>query len=140
MVAAVRDSNCKLVVMHSLCVPADKNIVLPANCDPVAEVLSWAQIKIAALEAKGIARTRLIFDIGVGFGKTASQSQKLIDEITKFKSLGIPLLVGHSRKSFLDAKNLEDADEKTLKISQFLTANGVDYLRVHNVQIHKKAK
>ena len=137
MIAAVQHSDCKIVVMHSLTVPADKSVVMPETCDPVAEIFAWANNRIKSLENAGIARNHIIFDVGIGFGKAAQQSKKLIEEILQFKKLGVPLLVGHSRKSFLGAKNLEDADQKTLEISKFLVKNGVDYLRVHNVKIHK---
>jgi dihydropteroate synthase len=122
--------------MHSLSVPADKNIVLSDGCDVVAEVFSWAHARIKALENAGIKRERIIFDIGIGFGKTAAQSHELIKNIAKFKELGVALFVGHSRKSFLGANSVAEADQKTLEISRFLSAQGVDYLRVHNVQIH----
>ena len=136
MIAAVQHSTCKLVMMHSLTVPADKLVVMPETCDIVTEILAWAENRIKSLEKAGIPRNKIIFDVGIGFGKTATQSQKLIAGISQFKKLGVPLLVGHSRKSFLGAKNLRDADQKTLEISKFLVKNGVDYLRVHNVKIH----
>ena len=137
MVDAVKSADCKIVVMHSLSVPADKNVVLPDGCDVVAEVFDWAKVRIKALENAGIKRERIIFDIGIGFGKTAAQSHELIKNITKFKELGVALFVGHSRKSFLGANSVAEADQKTLEISKFLAKNGVEYLRVHNVQIHK---
>lgn len=137
MVDAVKSADCKIVVMHSLSVPADKNIVLPEGCDVVGEVFGWAQSRIKALENAGIKRERIIFDIGIGFGKTAAQSHELIKNITKFKELGVALFVGHSRKSFLGANSVAEADQKTLEISKSLATQGVDYLRVHNVVIHK---
>jgi len=123
--------------MHSLTVPADRAVTLPENSDVVAEVLAWARAKISALEAAGIGRQRIIFDVGIGFGKTPKQSQALIEGIARFKVLGVPLFVGHSRKSFLGAKTAAEADQKTLERSRFLAAKGVDYLRVHNIKLHK---
>lgn len=134
MVAAVRDSDSKLVVMHSLSVPADKNIILPVDADPVEQLLIWAEKRFSELEKSGIDRARLIFDPGIGFGKNAEQSHAIIKGISRFRELGVPLLVGHSRKSFLGQENPEDA---TIKISQFLADSGVDYLRVHNVRRHR---
>lgn len=136
MIEAVKNTPCRLVVMHSLSVPADKSVVLPEETDVVAEVLGWGRARIATLEAAGISRDRIIFDPGIGFGKTAKQSRTLIDNIAAFKALGVPLLVGHSRKSFLGASP-EERDEKTLEVSRFLAAQGVDYLRVHDVLAHK---
>lgn len=161
MVAAVRDSNCNLVVMHSLTVPADKSVVLPIDADPVELVLSWAKTRILELEKAGIKSERIIFDPGIGFGKNAEQSQAIIDGITRFSELDVPILIGHSRKSFL--KNchpelaegslrdkdkskdishsfdmtINNKDDATIKISQLLAENGVDYLRVHNVKRHR---
>lgn len=137
MIETVHNSDCKLVVMHSLTVPADKSVVLTENADVVAEVYRFAEDRIKSLENAGISKDRIIFDVGIGFGKTPQQSQILIENIGKFKALGVALFVGHSRKSFLGAKNIEDADQKTLEISKFLRDSGVDYIRVHNIEIHK---
>jgi dihydropteroate synthase len=137
MVAVVRDSNCKLVVMHSLSIPADKSVVMQEE-DVVQALLVWARARLALLEKSGIARERIIFDPGIGFGKTAQQSRSIIDNIKEFKSLGVPIMVGHSRKSFLGGA-LEERDAKTLEVSRFLAAQGVDYLRVHDIAGHKAA-
>lgn len=139
MVDAVADADCTLVVMHSLSVPADPKIVLPADADVVAEVYDFAERRIAELWARGVARERIIFDPGVGFGKTAEQSAALILGIARFKALGVPVLVGHSRKSFLKLWNGDaDRDAATLDVSRFLIDQGVDYLRVHDVAAHAK--
>jgi len=133
MVAAVKNTDCKLVVMHSLTVPADKSIVMADDADVVAEILSFAKARIAALETAGIARSRIIFDPGIGFGKTAAQSLTLLQHISALRACGVPLLIGHSRKSFLTG----DRDTATLAISKQLIAQGIDYLRVHDVAAHR---
>jgi dihydropteroate synthase len=138
MVAAVKSSACKLVVMHSLSVPADKTIIM-ASEDPVAEILIWAVARLGALQQAGIARERLIFDPGIGFGKTSEQSLFILKNIGRFTALGVPLLVGHSRKSFLNlpaSASIEERDDATLTMSKYLVAQGVDYLRVHNIPRH----
>ncbi len=158
MVAEVRDSDCKLVVMHSLSVPADKNIILPVDADPVEMIIEWAKARFLELEKAGISRDRIIFDAGIGFGKNAAQSQAIIDGVARFKELAVPVLIGHSRKSFLQNCHPElvegschdkaeisrctrndniDKDDATINISRFLAENGVDYLRVHNVKRHR---
>lgn len=136
MVAAVRDSDCRLVVMHSLSVPVDKQIVLPAACDPVAEVLAFARRRRDDLQQEGIDRSRIVFDPGIGFGKTAEQSREMLRRIDTFKALEVPLLIGHSRKSFLGS--VTDRDEATLAVSRDLIRAGVDYLRVHDVAGHRQ--
>ncbi|MEZ5691462.1 MAG: dihydropteroate synthase [Rickettsiales bacterium] len=139
MVDVVKDSDCKLVVMHSLTVPANKNVTMEVDCDPVEVVLRWAERCFSDLEAQGIKKDRIIFDPGIGFGKTAKQSYQIIEGVSNFKELGVPILVGHSRKSFMGVKAVDgDIDDETIKISKFLIENGVDYLRVHNVKRHKE--
>ena len=135
MIDAVSGSNCKLVLMHSLSVPADKNIVLPDDVDVIDEIIRFAHARISHMEERGIDTSRIIFDPGIGFGKTTEQSQIIIDGITHFLQLGVPLLVGHSRKSFLGG-GLQERDAATLKLSKTLAMQGVSYLRVHDVRAH----
>lgn len=81
-----------------------------------------------------------IADIGIGFGKNAQQNYELISRIKEFKTLGVPLLVGHSRKSFL-SKTFDltpaELDEATLAVSAKLMIEGVNILRVHDVRAHR---
>lgn len=137
MVEAARDSDCKLIVMHSLSVPADKNLVLPESLDVVEELLHFAHARFATLEAAGIRRDRLIFDPGIGFGKTPKQSLALLRDIALLDELGVPVLVGHSRKSFL-SEFKGNRDDATLFVSHHLARSGVDYLRIHDVARHRQ--
>ncbi len=128
-----------LVLTHSLSVPADPTHTLPADADPVDSVFAWGQQRIAELEQDGIGRSQIVFDPGIGFGKTPEQSFALLHGISRFKALGVPLLVGHSRKSFLSlfSDNTAGArDGETHAVSSFLALQGVDYLRVHDVAGH----
>lgn len=138
MVRLAAGCGCKLVVMHSLGVPASREALMHPDADVVAEVLAFGRQRIAQLEGEGISRERIIFDVGVGFGKSAEQSVALMRGISAFRELGVGLLVGHSRKSFLPAWGLDvqDKDAATLEISRYLVAQGVDYLRVHDVRGH----
>ena len=137
MIDAVKNSQCKLVVMHSLSVPADKNIVMPESADVIEELIAFAKQRISALEAAGIAHGRIVFDPGIGFGKTAKQSLDILHNIESFSVLGVPLYIGHSRKSFLGG-NPAERDAATLAISRDLAAHGIAYLRVHDVAAHAR--
>lgn len=137
MIAAVKASDCKLVVMHSLGVPADKKIVM-TEPDVTEALLQWAKARIEMLQANGIKKERIIFDPGIGFGKNAAQSLAILREVKRFKAFDLPILIGHSRKSFLHSSTKEEGDYKTLAVSQYLAGQGVDYLRVHNVARHKQ--
>lgn len=143
MRAVAARSAARLVVMHSLSVPVDPKETLPEYLDPVAEVLAWGAARIAELEAAGIARERIIFDPGIGFGKTAAQSLEIIRRAGELKALGVPLLVGHSRKSCLTLmagteKPAAERDPETLVLSEYMCGVGVEFLRVHNVQMHRE--
>lgn len=130
------ETKCDVVLMHSLTVPADPKITFPENADVVKEVIEWAEKRIAQLK---LPKEKIIFDPGIGFGKTAAQSWQLIEYITQFKKLGTRIMVGHSRKSFLGVP-MEQRDELTAKITRELAQAGVDYVRVHNVAINNTHK
>lgn len=129
-----------LVLMHSLVVPADKNVTLPEDCDPVQEVVAWGNRKLQEAAKAGVTQDRVIFDPGIGFGKTAEQSLELIRRCAEFLDWEVPVLIGHSRKSFLKAlagDDMRDRDTATLSLSAYLALQGMDYLRVHDVRSHR---
>lgn len=138
MQAIASQSHVDCVVMHHLTIPPSSSHVIPRNQDPVKFIYEWGEKRLAELEKMGIARERLIFDPGIGFGKTPEQSLQLIKQIDVFKQLGVRVLVGPSRKSFLSlftALGFAERDVETLAVSLYLTKQKVDYLRVHNVEM-----
>lgn len=140
----VARKNVTTVLMHSLSVPTDPNLVINPNLNVTAEILGWAEKKISDLVAQGVKKSQLIFDPGIGFGKDALQSIRILKNIDAYRVLGLPLFIGHSKKSFLDAIDFSDFGfavegdraQKTLIISRYLAMKGVDYLRVHDVAGH----
>jgi 2-amino-4-hydroxy-6-hydroxymethyldihydropteridine diphosphokinase/dihydropteroate synthase len=139
MRAIVANKACDIVFMHHLGVPVSQSKLIPYNEDPVAHVYQWAEKRLLELD---IQRERLIFDIGIGYGKTPEQSLMLLKNISLFKKLGVRLLVGHSRKSFLSQFTQEPAanrDIETVAISEHLAEQEVDYLRVHHINHHARA-
>lgn len=130
------ESHCDIVFMHHLGIPVKKNRVLSYDIDLFQTLYRFAEEKIAALS---IDSKRMIFDVGIGYGKTAEQSAELLKNIVLFKQLNLRLLVGHSRKSFLTQfteKPASDRDLETSIISIALAKQQVDYLRVHNIALH----
>ena len=128
--------------MHNLGITVKKNRVLAAHPTICEQVLTWAELRFNQLLDAGVAPKQLIFDIGIGFGKTAQQSQFLLKNIKRFRQLNCPLLVGHSRKSFLNLitdKPFAERDFETAMISYQLALQGVEYLRVHNVRLNAEA-
>lgn len=137
MLTLLRESSCDYVLMHSLTVPADPHITLPSNCDPVNELKNWLSEKLELVRSRGIDLNRIIFDPGIGFGKTAAQSLAILERMNEFTDFPVRLLVGHSRKSFMKALGVEDRDSATLEISRQLARRGVNILRVHDFQLHQ---
>jgi 2-amino-4-hydroxy-6-hydroxymethyldihydropteridine diphosphokinase / dihydropteroate synthase len=126
------------VVMHHLSIPASAKQVLPHDVDGVELIYAWGMRQLELLEKEGIARHRIIFDPGIGFGKTPEQSLALIKEVRRFKEWGTRLLVGHSRKSFLSlftAYPAPERDIETLTLALYLAQQAVDYVRVHRVEM-----
>jgi dihydropteroate synthase len=130
------------VLMHSLTIPADPAVTLEGQ-EPVSALIDFAVEKLARCEAAGIARDRVIFDPGIGFGKSPEQSIELLKRAEIFKHKpGLPLFIGHSRKSFFNHYFPSDAagrDAATLTVSLELARKGVDYIRVHDVASHHQA-
>ena len=128
-----------IVVMHALTVPADPEITWDENVDAVAEILRWKQAMLQRAASVNIDATRLIFDPGIGFGKTSAQSLNLIAHAGELVDSGGRWLIGHSRKSFMKplAPDARDRDEPTLAMSALLAQTGVHFLRVHEVVRHK---
>jgi len=88
--------------------------------------------------AKNIGIKNIIIDPGIGFGKTKENNIEILDRIEDFLSLDYPIMVGISRKSFLGKDFDNDIkDALTLAYSYPLIKKGIDYLRVHNVKLHK---
>ena len=87
-------------------------------------------------KSKGI--NNIILDVGIGFGKKREDNFELLNRIDEFFSLNLPLMVGVSRKSLLGDWDNETKDALTLAVSYPLIQKGVDYLRVHNVKLHKQ--
>lgn len=135
-------NSIKCVVMHNLGVPAEKNVILPDYPNLCEQILVWAEQRFNQLLDAGVNLNQLIFDVGIGFGKTAQQSRFLLRNIKQFRCLACPLLVGHSRKSFLDLfteKSFIERDFETAMVSYQLASQGIDYLRVHNVGLNAQA-
>lgn len=142
MMALLRDSSCDYVLMHSLTVPADRNVVLTDDVDVVREVRQFFEDTLELLAKNHISAKRVILDPGIGFGKSSLQSLKLLQSIEAFQDLGCRIMVGHSRKSFMEGMGVNPAasrDIETVGVSLALAQKGVDILRVHNLDVHRRA-
>ncbi|OGI18595.1 MAG: dihydropteroate synthase [Candidatus Melainabacteria bacterium RIFOXYA12_FULL_32_12] len=142
MIKVTAELRCPVIIMHSLSDPTTMQInpTYPENVvDSIFKSLYDKTQK--ALEA-GILKENIIIDPGIGFGKTLEHNIEIVQRISEFKSLGYPLLVGVSRKSII-ARILElppeEREEANIAINSYLAANGVNIIRVHDVEKHYKA-
>ncbi len=142
IISLVREAKCDVVAMHSVSVPADPEKLLPVDRGAVLQITGWLDKKIEQWLASGLDLNRIIVDPGIGFGKTALQSMELLQHCRVLRSCGLRLLVGHSRKSFMNAfsaSSFSGRDLETLGISLALCQQGVDILRVHDPVMHIRA-
>lgn len=104
--------------------------------DVVEEVLAFLRVRIDACLEHGITRDRLILDPGFGFGKTAAHNYQLLRELDRFRPLGLPLLVGVSRKSMLGAVTGRAVDQRLaagIAATMVALQNGAAIIRTHDV-------
>ncbi|MEO8557589.1 MAG: dihydropteroate synthase [Rhodospirillales bacterium] len=125
-----------IVLMHMRGTPADMNSRAD-YADVVGEVADWLMVRVAACEAAGIARSRLALDPGLGFAKKAEHSLALLQGVDRLLALGLPLLIGASRKSFIGklsgGTGANDRLGGSLAVALLMAQAGVRLLRVHDV-------
>ncbi len=110
----------------------------PVYDDVALDVFDMLEARIAACEAAGIARSRLVADPGIGFGKSFRHNLDLLQQFTLFHGLGVPLLMGLSRKGFVGALTGEKLAGNRVHGSVggavWAALNGAHILRVHDVK------
>ncbi|MFC2168803.1 dihydropteroate synthase [Acidobacteriota bacterium] len=114
----------------------------PSYENLLAEVKSFFQERIDKAVSSGIRKDKIIIDPGIGFGKNFKDNLSLIRNLKYFENLGRPLLVGHSRKSFIGKivdSPPQDRLEGSLSAAVLSVSHGAHLLRVHDVAATKKA-
>ena len=129
-------SGASVVLMHMQGQPADMQTA-PVYQDAPREIRDYLAGRIQACLAAGIPKERLCVDPGIGFGKTVEHNLQLLARLSDLQSLGVPVLLGVSRKSFIGALSRREPAEKRLggSLAAALAglARGVKILRVHDV-------
>lgn len=130
-------NNIPTVIMHSDKVPAvgvdfsDSNVV--------EEVYLSLKNKIDLLTTSGLSQNNIIADIGIGFGKSKESNFELLKHFDEFSTLGVALLLGISRKSFMRNQFNIDCDEADIPTALYSSMlSNVNIHRVHNVELTKK--
>lgn len=133
-----------LILMHSLSTPQTMQAEAEtAYGDVLLDVYDGLAEAIAKAETAGVQREKIIVDPGIGFGKTQAQNLALIQRVSLFHSLGCAILLGVSRKGFIGTIGHQPQADKrgpgSAGIGLWAVGQGVQLLRVHDIDIHKQA-
>ena len=144
MAEVVSEHGVPICLMHMKGTPQNmqKN---PHYDDTMAEITKFLHERAEYAMAKGIDEKNIILDPGIGFGKRTGEgiedNCEIIARLAELKSLGFPVLVGASRKTFignLSNTRVEERLEGSLGAEAMAIANGADILRVHDVKETKR--
>lgn len=136
MAGLVAERGCPVILMHSIASPETMQDD-PVYDDVLLDVYDALAARAAVAEAAGIARNRIAIDPGIGFGKTLAHNLALLARLSLFHNLGLPVLLGASRKRFIGTLSAEtDAARRlpgSLAVALAGVAQGVQMIRVHDV-------
>lgn len=135
-IEAVKDSDCGLCIMHMQGTPQDMQKE-PVYQDVVREVIDFLSERVEALLAAGIERERICVDPGLGFGKSVEHNYALLRATARIEQeLGLPVLIGLSRKSMIGAVTGRPVEERlpgSIAGALAAVAHGAKIVRVHDV-------
>ena len=138
MVHFIAEKKIPVILMHMLGTPQtmQKN---PVYQNVNAEIIEYFKTQIIYAEANGIDRDKIIIDPGIGFGKRLKDNLEILSNLDQYKSLGQPILIGTSRKSFIEKLHPTGKPPENRiggSIASMLAAiqNGADIVRVHDTE------
>lgn len=136
MISVAVEFQIPVIIMHMQGTPETMQNN-PHYNDVVSNICDFLRLRIKWAEDRGLSRNKIIIDPGLGFGKTVCHNLTILRKLKQFTTLGCPVLIGHSRKSFigntLSIKDPLQRDEATAVISAYCVQNGASILRVHDV-------
>ena len=147
MIRVALDTGVGVCAMHMQGTPQSMQVA-PTYSDVVAEVHAYLAARREALLTAGIQREKICLDPGIGFGKTHAHNLTLLTHAADFLDLGVPIMVGHSRKAFIGIM-IDRAIGRPATVAQrdggsagaacVLAAQGVQIVRVHAVGMVRSA-
>lgn len=142
MAGVVAGAKAPVILMHSIKTPATMQDN-PVYDDVVLDVFDFLAERIARAEAAGIARSRIMVDPGIGFGKTVVHNLAVLDRLSLYHDLGVPILLGVSRKRFIGTIGGEAVADRRMPGSVAVAlagvAQGAQMVRVHDVAETRQA-
>lgn len=142
MAALVAEAGVPVILMHSIASPATMQDD-PRYEDVLLDVYDALAARVAEAEAAGIRRENIAIDPGIGFGKTLTHNLALLQRLSLFHNLGLPVLLGASRKRFIGTIGAEAEAARrmpgSLAVALWGVAQGVQMIRVHDVAETRQA-
>lgn len=133
----VRNAGVPVILMHSQGTPKVMQQD-PHYEDASLDIFDYLENRIVEVVRSGIARENIIADPGIGFGKTVEHNLQLIRDLSLFHGLGVPVLLGASRKAFIGHITGEPEARRrvagSVQVAMMGIAQGVQIVRVHDVQ------
>ena len=134
--SAAVNTGLPVCLMHMKGSPVDMQN-MPAYSNVLEEVMGYLQAQVDRCVAAGISREQIILDPGFGFGKTLEHNLQILNRLDEFHQLGLPLLVGTSRKSMIGQALNRDVDQRlsgSLATVAMAIMKGAKIIRVHDVK------
>jgi dihydropteroate synthase len=135
MAAVVARHRVPVVVMHN-------RLTVEPAIDIVADMLAFFHRSLDVADRAGIPQSRVVLDPGIGFGKTPEQSMAALANLAALRSLGCPILVGASRKRFIDTVVPSPPDRRlggSIAAHLLAARNGANIIRTHDVAETRQA-
>jgi dihydropteroate synthase len=129
MAAVVAEGRTPVVIMHN-------RDAADASIDIMADIEAFFARSLALASQAGIPAERIVLDPGIGFGKTPTQSIEAIAQVERLKAFGLPLLVGASRKRFIDTISPAPPDRRiggSIAAHVLAVLSGAAIIRAHDV-------
>jgi dihydropteroate synthase len=136
MTALVAEANIPVVLMHMKGTP-DSMQDKPVYRNLIQEIIDFLEAAVDRAVQGGIRREMVIVDPGIGFGKTFDHNLEIIRELSRFRCLGRPVLLGSSRKAFIGHildRPAHERDPGTMATVAAAVMNGAHMVRVHDVK------
>lgn len=143
MARVAADNNTSIIIMHIKGRPHEFPKE-PVYAELIPEMISFLERRIEFAVESGIAHNNIIIDPGIGFGKKPEHNIEILRRLSEFKCLNLPIMVGTSRKSFInkvfelsDDNNISEFDSRligTLVTLVIAVTKGVNIVRVHDVK------
>ena len=141
MAKTVKDAGAAVILMHMRGNPQNMQKNNLVYDDLMGNIISYLKTSSEKAMGAGIDKKSLVVDPGIGFGKTVEDNYKIIKNLSEFKGLGFPIMIGPSRKSFIGKVMGGEPHERIEGTAAAVTAaiiNGAQIVRVHDVAAIKK--